>query len=778
MNLGSDSEFSTERSDSSSSSEESEEEQEEEQGAGALRIAAQANEAIINRRTVDGSYEREWKVFRKWVDEMRLTDVLPAGAVYLTRLNVDLYFQQVVALKENIEPKTARRVVAALQCMARREEGLRTFQIDNGSTGHVFQALQAQTQRYALRMLLQNNVDAHANLPTHSLEEEEFERAIDFVMANNKPYASDFVLSWTACTSTFARNDSLRKFNLEDVCTDKCHGPLFDRDNPVHAMDKWMLSFILQPMLHKDDEGRRQQQNANATKKRAQVRSTKRNRKKVIGSYRHQKWKSCTTAAFGISLFLRQYFDPLVRNMTFEYGDDPLVDNPTWRKVKVVEKWRNQKQCEQAYKEVMRQCGIQWKKVTHLRSHGIELGSRAGLNAEEIATLSKHKTERIFEAYLTELYPPVLKVMAGFRVGGDPYFVARTEDPLPLKDETAVRAVFPKIDVWRAEQSGPNGDKHQSAQNFLYSTLPFLARVLLQDAPRWIGEYPNSTFARSFMSKMTPAYNEWATRFNVREEQFLCVRETAHVDDLNDAQRDSYERMGRALQANTTQVLAYRNDVQEIPLQVADVITRALKAQREMIRFEFLNWMADRPFQPRTQAAAPPARLPTQQPAAREAQEAQQPGMPLRQQLGEATVAAALGAIVPAVPLEQVLQPQGVEPLIPLVLPATMVEVLEEHLMEDLNQYRHRGATSKWSHRGKKDAYGKRQYLFEKICSKAENPLFMPALLPANLHLAARRVAAAEAYDRQRNGSSVDKLRCALKARDIETGKAQRRKRR
>jgi hypothetical protein len=65
------------------------------------------------------------------------------------------------------------------------------------------------------------------------------------------------------------------------------------------------------------------------------------------------------------------------------------------------------------------------------------MGSRAGLNAEEIATLSKHKTERIFEAYLTELYPPVLTVMAGFRIHDDPYVVPRTEDPIPFSDETA-----------------------------------------------------------------------------------------------------------------------------------------------------------------------------------------------------------------------------------------------------------------------------------------------------------------------------------------------------
>lgn len=128
---------------------------------------------------------------------------------------------------------------------------------------------------------------------------------------------------------------------------------------------------------------------------------------------------------------------------------------PSWQKLKVIQKWRTQKQCEQVYKEVMAQCEINWKKVTHLWSHDIWLGSRAGLNAEErISTLSKHKTERFLEAYLTELYPPVLSVMAGFHVDGDPHCIPRTEDPPPLEDTTAKRLVFPKRELWRAR--GPN----------------------------------------------------------------------------------------------------------------------------------------------------------------------------------------------------------------------------------------------------------------------------------------------------------------------------------
>jgi hypothetical protein len=64
--------------------------------------------------------------------------------------------------------------------------------------------------------------------------------------------------------------------------------------------------------------------------------------------------------------------------MTFEYGDDRTTNMPTWWKLKVIEKGRTQKQCEQAYKEVMGQFGITWKKVTHLQKY-MALSLEAGL---------------------------------------------------------------------------------------------------------------------------------------------------------------------------------------------------------------------------------------------------------------------------------------------------------------------------------------------------------------------------------------------------------------
>jgi hypothetical protein len=59
-----------------------------------------------------------------------------------------------------------------------------------------------------------------------------------------------------------------------------------------------------------------------------------------------------------------------------------------------------------------------------------------------------------------------------------------------------------------------------AARNFLHETLPFLARVLLQDAPWWMAAYPSSMF----QSKMMPAFNVWAHRFVLNgKNSFLVI---------------------------------------------------------------------------------------------------------------------------------------------------------------------------------------------------------------------------------------------------------------
>ena len=193
-----------------------------------------------------------------------------------------------------------------------------------------------------------------------------------------------------------------------------------------------------------------------------------------------------------MNLFMRQFTDQKMHNMTFCYDDEGKP--PTWRRLAILNQWKTNRAASQTYSRILDANEIEWLKVTHMRTAGMERASaQGGLNAEQIATLSKHRAEQIFEAYLTELMPSVLQVMAGLRQN-DPYVVPRTEVELPFDPQVCLRLVFPQIDHWRMQLSLHNGDRHQLAHNFLYGTLPFLAKVLFQDFPYWFALNPEHEF--------------------------------------------------------------------------------------------------------------------------------------------------------------------------------------------------------------------------------------------------------------------------------------------
>jgi hypothetical protein len=75
--------------------------------------------------------------------------------------------------------------------------------------------------------------------------------------------------------------------------------------------------------------------------------------------------------------------------------------------------------------------------------------STQGMTEEELGMLSKHITRKI-ACYKTELYPPILKIMTGFKKEQD-YFVPHTMQDLPagLTDEAFVSLFWPRIHHWR-----------------------------------------------------------------------------------------------------------------------------------------------------------------------------------------------------------------------------------------------------------------------------------------------------------------------------------------
>jgi len=110
-------------------------------------------------------------------------------------------------------------------------------------------------------------------------------------------------------------------------------------------------------------------------------------------------------------------------NAQYDFHYDDEDSTPTWRRLPCLCQWKTNQAASQTYSHILDANDIEWLKVTHMRTAGMECTSaQGGLNAEQIATLSKHRAKQIFEAYLTELMPLVCQVMVSLQQN-DPYIV-------------------------------------------------------------------------------------------------------------------------------------------------------------------------------------------------------------------------------------------------------------------------------------------------------------------------------------------------------------------
>ena len=147
-------------------------------------------------------------------------------------------------------------------------------------------------------------------------------------------------------------------------------------------------------------------------------RDPKKYKKRVVGVYRHKSVLQCTTGFVARSLIARLHHASDLSFIQPQYSNE----KPGWQKVHVMENWKNndsgKQACHKAYTTIMEQLGIHWHKVTHLCSSGMGHTSSEVLNADQLATMSKHRGEQISDSYMTELFPDVMHVMSGNKPNG------------------------------------------------------------------------------------------------------------------------------------------------------------------------------------------------------------------------------------------------------------------------------------------------------------------------------------------------------------------------
>jgi len=170
-------------------------------------------------------------------------------------------------------------------------------------------------------------------------------------------------------------------------------------------------------------------------------------------------------------------------------------DVPEWWKVKLLPSWTTQAAAHKAYDHILKHCHVHWEKVMHMCKAGTEYASaKGGLTPLEVSTMTKHSMwqegEVMMGVYFTELFPHVLKVMAGFTGTDTVYDVAQAKIGISERFRaSAVDLIFPQNRQWIEQMK--RRETSAAAQDFLLQTLPFLANVVIQDGIYWIKDYPN-----------------------------------------------------------------------------------------------------------------------------------------------------------------------------------------------------------------------------------------------------------------------------------------------
>jgi hypothetical protein len=704
--------------------------------------AANVKNLQNDHHVADPTYRTWWKRFTLLIDDQRTANQVPRGNKYCTRTNVDLFFQTVIANYASASPQHCSKAATAIQYFSDRSENVNVeprFVVRGHVNNHVANALQTQANRYANRRIEDIQEDPHGNLPTDTLSVDDFLRVVDTIFSNNNIPWKDLGLAWNNCFATFMRLDSLRKLYLKDVRIDGSHGPVETGPNSK------ILSYILQPYIHKDGRpgptGRkRQQQDGSQGNNQPNCRAKKKkNKKRVLGLYRHKNFKQCGTGMLAFNLFVRLYDN---NSLSFLQVHN---QRPMWQKFPLIKDWNSRSAAYQTFKSVLQSLNISWAKVTHMRTAGIENASARGeLTADETATMSKHSTERIFEAYLTELFPPVMRVMAGFQKN-DTYFVPRVEVAPPFTAEEMSNLVFPQISKWRQQHSSEEGDPSEAARNFLYEVLPMLARVVMQDGPYWIRDYPNHELTRLLVSRMDAGYYRWAKQTAIPEaNQIADLRDIGDMERLNDATRGSYEVLARRLDIQNRLLLAIDRrtaNIERLLLNRGATAEETRQEQRMERRGQIIAVEAMEPRR-RRQPQAPPEAPPPQQNN-----------------------------------VNAVLRNEPRQPPFPAAMPDTMEDILLEwEQTYNLGQYVSRQCNKSHWPQSMRQSLSRRKYLYTKIIARSENTNFRPNIEEEQQ----RRLEAARQFDKERSdlGLLLPQFRNYLHDSDRESGMVRSRCRR
>ena len=538
--------------------------------------------------TADKTYEYNWKRYKKFVDEKRREGVIPQGGLYLTRRNVDYFFQEFVS-QMNVDPKVAARIRPSLQFYADRfEHVLVPFEVDSVD---VRGGLSSQVVTY-IQKQIGRKVDPHANLPCTMLTPEEHHRALHTMLTNQSSQWQSLCSSWNIGTNSFMHCDTFVKLRLPSMYLNTSHGPKLP-----NGKKEPIITFILNSGDMKGGgggpRGGKSKSAIDKAKEKASKKKTGKNnddneeegygvskKKRMTGLWRHKEWLRCGVGMLAMSLFTLLYHEGKLN-----FYDEDRKKIPSWWKRKIWSQWKDTKVAGTVYKRLLNHCNINWGKVVHMRTTGIEYASSQGeLDGGAVGTMSKHQSSKLEKVYMTELFAPVLRVMSGFEKDEN-YYVPRILLKLPWSESDLCAYIFPKLHVWLIQYKAPNGDHSLAAENFLTKLLPYLAKVVVQDGIYWIKHYLKYEASKLLLNVMPPEYERWAANARKEIDDLVANKRAVLTSDLNAAAKAALltvlDRMDVKFSEQSVEMSTLTMENRELRKSVADLISVLEKTHTE-----------------------------------------------------------------------------------------------------------------------------------------------------------------------------------------------------
>ena len=278
-------------------------------------------------------------------------------------------------------------------------------------------------------------------------------------------------------------------------------------------------------------------------------------------------------------------------NMLYTRTDLDFYDasdsRPSWWKKSIFGQWKDTRTAGTAYNRILSFSNVSWGKIIHMRSAGIEYASAVGeLSGGAVGTMSKHRVGKLDKVYLTELFPPVLRVMAGFKKKED-YNVMRATLDVPWSMEEICAFIFPKLHTWKLQWQSPNGDKSQAADNFLNKILPYLALVVVQDGIYYLRDFPEHELTKLILRVMPPNYEQWAKAARLEIESKTRIQAASQTESLNLATRSALQlvlsSMERGFQDQNNLIRALMKENRELKEQVQSALYKQYEEERQIV---------------------------------------------------------------------------------------------------------------------------------------------------------------------------------------------------